>query len=100
MDKSIEKDWKFESIKKTNGTSLIDINSNDDFNLKNGEFYYSLVAKDSLVAKGSYIHQNNLLIFNYKQPKDTVRYYNITQLTDSVLTISENDVLYSFCVEF
>lgn len=95
---SIEKDWKFESIKKTNGTSLIEINSNDDFNLKNGEFYYSLVAKDSLVAKGSYIHQNNLLIFNYKQPKDTVRYYNITQLTDSVLTISENDVLYSFAL--
>ncbi|MFY0630563.1 MAG: Na+ dependent nucleoside transporter [Flavobacteriaceae bacterium] len=95
---TIEKDWKFESVKKTDGTSLVEVNSNDDFNLKDGKFHYSLVAKDSLVAKGSYIHQNNLLIFNYKQPKDTVRYYNITQLTDSLLTISENDVLYSFAL--
>ncbi len=93
---SLEKDWKFESIKKTDGTSLVEINSNDSFHLKEGNFKYSLVAKDSLSAEGNYIHQNNLLIFNYTQPKDTVRYYNITQLTGSILTISENDVLYSF----
>ena len=49
-----------------------------------------------MVAEGTYIHQNNLLIFNFKNPNDTVRYYNITQLTDSTLTISESDLVYSF----
>lgn len=93
---TIEKGWKFESIKKNDGTSIIEINSSDYFHLSEGKFTYSLKAKDSLVAEGSYIHQNNLLIFNYKRPIDTVRYYNINQVTDSILMIAENNVLYSF----
>tara|TARA_R110001632_G_scaffold42605_7_gene107906 strand:- start:11361 stop:13103 length:1743 start_codon:yes stop_codon:yes gene_type:complete len=96
---TIEKDWRFESIKKNDGTSTVEINSNDSFSLKAGKFHYSLVAQDSLVAEGTYIHQNNLLIFNFNNPNDTVRYYNITQLTDSILTLSENDVLYSFTLD-
>ena len=96
---TIEKEWRFESIKKNNGTSLVEINSTDSFTLSEGKFTYSLAAKDSLVAEGTYIHQNNLLIFKYSTPTDTVRYYNITQLSDTVLTLSENDVLYSFNLE-
>ena len=93
---TIEKEWRFESIKKNNGTSLVEINSTDSFTLSEGKFTYSLAAKDSLVAEGTYIHQNNLLIFKYSTPKDTVRYYNISQLSDTILTLSENDVFYSF----
>jgi CNT family concentrative nucleoside transporter len=93
---TIEKEWRFESIKKNNGTSLEKINSTDSFTLSEGKFTYSLAAKDSLVAEGTYIHQNNLLIFKYSTPTDTVRYYNINQLSDTILTLSENDVFYSF----
>ena len=93
---TIEKEWRFESIKKNNGTSLVEINSTDSFTLSEGKFTYSLAAKDSLVAEGTYIHQNNLLIFKYSIPTDTVRYYNISQLSDTILTLSENDVFYSF----
>ncbi|MAC86687.1 MAG: Na+ dependent nucleoside transporter [Gammaproteobacteria bacterium] len=93
---TIEKDWKFESIKNNNGTSLVEINSTDSFTLSEGKFTYSLAAKDSLVAEGTYINQNNLLIFKYSIPTDTVRYYNISQLSDTILTLSENDVFYSF----
>jgi CNT family concentrative nucleoside transporter len=93
---TIEKEWRFESIKKNNGTSLVEINSTDSFTLSEGKFTYSLAAKDSLVAEGTYIHQNNLLIFKYSTPTDTVRYYNISQLSDTILTLSENDVFYSF----
>ena len=42
------------------------------------------------------MHQNNLLIFKYNQPKDTIRYYNIVELTNNNLTLAENDVLYKF----
>ncbi len=94
---NIEKNWNFSSITTIKGTSLVSsTEAKDVLNLSKGEFNYSVFAKDSLHFSGSYIHQNNLLIFNYKQPKDTVRYYNITQLSDSLLTFSENNVLYNF----
>ena len=95
FSQTLEQNWRFISVEKA-GEEIVEINENDRFNLKGGKFHYSIVAKDSLHAKGSYIHQNNLLIFKYKSPKDTVRYYNISKLTDSLLTISENDVVYSF----
>ena len=96
VGQSIEKDWKFESIKNNSGVSLVNVNPSDSFSLKDGEFNYSLLSKDSLVAKGSYIHQNNLLTLNYSLPKDTVRSYKIVEITDSILTLSENETLYSF----
>jgi len=107
VGQSIEKDWKFESIKNNSGVSLVNVNPSDLFSLKDGEFNYSLLSKDSLVAKGSYIHQNNLLTLNYSLPKDTVRsykiveitdsiFYKIVEITDSILTLSENETIYSF----
>ena len=96
VGQSIEKDWKFESIKNNSGVSLVNVNPSDSFSLKDGEFNYSLLSKDSLVAKGSYIHQNNLLTLNYSLPKDTVRSYKIVEITDSILTLSENETIYSF----
>lgn len=95
FSQSIEQNWNFQSIEKQ-GENIISIDNTDTFTLKDGKFNYSLVAKDSLRAEGTYIHQNNLLIFNYTQPSDTVRYYNIAQLSDSILTIIENDVSYTF----
>ena len=95
FSQSVEQNWNFQSIEKQ-GENIIPIDNTDTFTLKDGKFNYSLVAKDSLRAEGTYIHQNNLLIFNYTQPSDTVRYYNIAQLSDSILTITENDVSYTF----
>ena len=96
VGQSIEKDWKFESIKNNSGVSLVNVTPTDSFSIKDGEFNYSLLSKDSLVAKGTYIHQNNLLTLNYSSPKDTVRSYKIVEVTDSILTLSENETLYSF----
>lgn len=97
FSQSIEQNWNFHSIEKQ-GENIISIDNTDTFTLKDGKFNYSLVAKDSLRAEGTYIHQNNLLIFNYTEPSDTVRYYNIAQLSDSILTITENDVSYTFSI--
>jgi len=96
VGQSIEKDWKFESIKNNSGVSLVNVSPTDSFSIKDGEFSYSLLSKDSLVAKGSYIHQNNLLTLNYSLPKDTVRSYKIVEITDSILTLSENETIYSY----
>ncbi|CAL2106859.1 concentrative nucleoside transporter, CNT family [Tenacibaculum sp. 190524A02b] len=93
---NIDRKWNFSSITTTNGTELFSVTELDTMKLSSGEFNYSLTAKDNLKASGTYIHQNNLLIFNYKEPKDTVRYYNIAQLTDTSLVLSEKNVFYRF----
>ncbi|MGC6284283.1 MAG: NupC/NupG family nucleoside CNT transporter [Polaribacter sp.] len=91
----IDKSWSFSSIKNQHKESLFEIDSTDTFTLDNGAFEYQLKAKD-LKASGTYIRQNNLLIFNYQQPKDTVRYYNIVSLSDDSLIISEVGIHYAF----
>ncbi len=96
VGQSIEKNWNFLSVENTKGEQLFTTTESDYFNLANGEFVYTLSEKDTLEASGNYIHQNNLLILSYKQPKDTVRYYNIVSLSDSELTLSESNVLYKF----
>ena len=93
---TIEKNWKFESIKNNNEISIVEINTNDSLKLADGKFFYSLAAKDSLITKGIYNLQNNILTFKYSFPKDTVRNYNIIDLTDSTLILSENETTYSF----
>jgi CNT family concentrative nucleoside transporter len=93
---SIEKNWNFSSIENINKEGIVNINKGDYFKLKEGKFSYFLENKDSLYAYGNYISQNNLLIFNYTKPKDTVRYYNIVNLTNDKLSLSEGDITYNF----
>ena len=92
----INKSWQFENIQNETGTSLFSVNENDVLELKNGEFKYSLEAKDNLQASGDYIFQNNLLVFYYNTPNDTIRRYKITEFTDSTLVFKEKNIKYSF----
>lgn len=89
--------WNFESITNQDGKSLFSINREaDSLLLKNNRFYYQLLAKDSLRAHGDYILQNDLLVFFYKNPTDTIRRYRIKTLNDSALVFTENGVHYAF----
>ena len=93
----LEKQWEFEAIQNNSGDPIFPINTtNDVLKLEKGAFSYSLEAKNNLKASGDYLYQNNLLVFYYTQPKDTVRTYKITQLTDSTLVFTEKDVTYRF----
>lgn len=91
----LEKDWKFSSIKNQSGTESIAIDSSDIFSLIDGKFTYQLKQNTASVNTGNYIRQNNLLIFHFKYPKDTVRYFNIVSLDESTLVLTENDVTYN-----
>jgi CNT family concentrative nucleoside transporter len=94
---TIEKDWKFSSIKNDSDDALFPINSeNDFFTLNNGSFEYTLEAKDNLKASGDYIFQNDLLVLFYSKPNDTIRRYRVSKVTDSTLVLSENNIQYSF----
>jgi CNT family concentrative nucleoside transporter len=91
----IEQNWSISSIKKNDGKEFIKTDSTDVFNLKDGKFTYSLKERGNLKASGNYIHQNNLIIFNFKEPKDTVRYFNIVSFDAARLVLSENDIIYN-----
>ncbi len=94
---TLEKEWRFSAIENSNKEPLFEVNSETDyFNLNQGSFKYHLQAKDNLTASGDYIFQNNLLILFYNQPTDTIRRYRVTQVTDSTLVFSENNITYKF----
>ncbi|MFT5216956.1 MAG: CNT family concentrative nucleoside transporter [Glaciecola sp.] len=91
----IEKKWQFEAITNQNNESLFNIHPEaDTLSLTAGEFNFTLNAKNNLKASGDYILQNNLLVFYYTQPNDTIRRYKITTKTDSTLVFTENGVNY------
>ncbi|MBV7269374.1 nucleoside transporter C-terminal domain-containing protein [Winogradskyella luteola] len=92
----LEKTWQFDAIENTDGESLFNISKSDTIKFISGEFKYSLEGKNNLNAEGDYMLQNNLLIFYYSQPNDTIRRYKIQELTDSTLVFSERDILYKF----
>lgn len=92
---TVDKDWKFESIKRDT-SSLFKISDSDIFKLKDGKFTYSLTAKNNLKAEGTYQVNDSELVFTYTKPKDTVRSYQIVELSETSLKISENDIVYSF----
>jgi len=92
----IDQKWQFKAIEQNN-SNLVAIDAATDFlTLKNNQFEYQLAAKNNLTAKGDYLVQNDLLIFYYTQPTDTIRRYRITEHTDSTLVFTENTTKYSF----
>jgi CNT family concentrative nucleoside transporter len=97
IGQSIEKNWQFNAIENEKGEILFPVNPEKDaFNLSEGIFEYRLEAKNNLEAAGEYIFQNNLLVLFYSKPNDTIRRYRISELTDSTLVFSENNIRYSF----
>lgn len=91
--------WNFSSIQNSLGENVIPTTENDKLTLETGAFQYQLAAKDNLKASGDYIYQNNLLVFYYNEPNDTIRKYKISTLTDSTLVFNEKGVSYHFSKE-
>ena len=95
FSQSIEKTWQIDAVKNQEGINLYNIETTtDSLTLNNGEFSFSLKAKDSVNASGNYLVQNNLLIFYYDIPEGEVKRFKITQLTDSTLVFSDKDINY------
>ncbi|GAB4155946.1 MAG: hypothetical protein Tsb0033_05920 [Winogradskyella sp.] len=92
----LEKTWQFTAIENTETGYTIPVSESDVLKFKDGDFNYKLLAKDSLKASGYYTLQNNLLVFYYNKPKDTIRKYKIRELTDSTLVFTEKATMYRF----
>ena len=92
---SIEKKWQFQAIENDTVSNQFQLSESDVFLLDKGDFKYN-IASGNLEASGDYLHQNNLLVFYYNQPNDTIRRYKISELTDSTLVFVENNTTYRF----
>lgn len=92
----LEKTWQFTSIENNQTNESLPITDSDVLKFKDGDFTYKVISKDSLKASGHYTFQNNLLVFYYNTPKDTIRKYKVREFTDSTLVFTEKSTFYSF----
>ncbi len=93
----LEKKWQFSSIENSKGIAITKINKETDYlNISESSFSYQIESKNNLNAEGDLIFQNNLLVFYYTLPNDTIRRYKITEHTDSTLVFKEKEVYYKF----
>ncbi len=93
----LEKIWQFSSIENSKGIAITKINKETDYlNISESSFSYQIESKNNLKAEGDLIFQNNLLVFYYTLPNDTIRKYKITEHTDSTLVFKEKEVYYKF----
>lgn len=89
--------YAFRSITDSSGAELVPVSPGDSIHvLPDHTFRYSLAAKNSLHAEGSWSANGHVLSFRYSLPSDTVRQYEILEQNDTLLTIRENSVLFSF----
>lgn len=95
LAQDLNKSWQFESIQNEAAEEFIPVTNKDVLTFNNGEFNYSLEAENALKSTGDYIFQNNLLVFYYNQPKDTIRRFKITEHTDSTLVFKEKTIKYA-----
>ena len=93
----LEKKWQFSSIENSKGIAITKINKETDYlNISESSFSYQIESKNNLKAEGDLIFQNNLFVFYYTLPNDTIRKYKITEHTDSTLVFKEKEVYYKF----
>ena len=93
LGQNLNKIWKLDSYDKEN--TNFKITDTSLLKLEDGVFEYS-TSFPELMSSGNYIHQNNLILFYYSKPNDTIRKFNIEKLSDSTLVLAEKNVLYNY----
>ena len=95
FSQDLEQDWKFNTVTTSDGTSLLKSEEAKFFSLVDGKFEFPVFGAYEK-ASGTYLQQNNLIIFNTTIPKKELRYFNIVSFDNARLVLSEGDVTYTF----
>ncbi len=97
LAQEIEQEWQINFIQTSDSQNFFEENqSNGILDLQNGSFSTYTTDKFNTLATGDYIYQNNLLVFYFSTPTDTIKRYRISELTDSTLVFSEKNATYKF----
>jgi len=92
---TISKSWTFQSAKDTTQTHT-GFDSNDNMVLEDGRFTINSQKGEGIKAQGDYLYQNNLLVFFFNEPADSIQKFRITELTDDSLLLTDNSNTYTF----
>ncbi len=85
FDNVLQKEYSYESVSGIN----LDINLTDFLNLnKDGSFQYQV---DYIYANGNWELLNDVLVFQYINPVDTIRYFSILEANKKLLVLVEGD---------
>ena len=95
FSQDLEQDWKLNTVTTSDGTSLLKSEEAKFFSLVDGKFEFPDFGAYER-ASGTYLQQNNLIIFNATLPKKELRYFNIVSFDNARLVLSEGDVTYTF----
>ncbi|MCF4101957.1 Na+ dependent nucleoside transporter [Gillisia sp. M10.2A] len=95
QSQSISKNWSFQSLEDSTKVQT-DFSQEDRLILEEGLFEIKSTNNDSVKASGDYLYQNNLLVFFYTTPKDTIKKFRISSLSDEVLVITNNTNTFTF----
>ncbi|AUC83875.1 Na+ dependent nucleoside transporter [Polaribacter sp. ALD11] len=95
LGQDLEQDWAFDAVTKSDGSSELKSEETKVFSLANSKFEFPAFGENEK-ASGTYLRQNNLIIFNFKKPKEELRYFNIVSFDNASLILSEGDVTYKF----
>lgn len=95
QSQTLSKNWSFQETQDSEQLER-HFSKQDQLFLDNGRFEIRVGERDSIKAQGDYLYQNNLLIFFYNPPNDTIRKFRVTELSDTALTISDNYTSYTF----
>lgn len=88
--------WQFKSILSESGDTLRQVSEVDSMHvLEDGTFTYGLNALD-LIAAGQWKYNGDRMLYAYDRPNDTVRHYGLQFFGDSLMTLEENGVNYTF----
>jgi len=91
----LSKDWSFQSAEKS-GEIQNNFSPEDILSLTDGHFEIKSASDETIKSQGDYLYQNNLLVFFYNPPNDTIRKFRILEISDSTLVISDNYNTYNF----
>ncbi len=95
QSQTLSKNWSFQE-NEDSAQIQKHFSNQDQLFLNEGRFEIKTAEGDSIKAQGDYLYQNNLLIFFYNPPNDTIRKFRVAELSDTSLTISDNNTSYTF----
>ncbi|MEP6260150.1 MAG: nucleoside transporter C-terminal domain-containing protein [Gillisia sp.] len=90
---SITKTWNFDKAGDTTKVQN-DFSVNNLLTLDEGRF--EIKAGEENISTGDYLYQNNLLVFFFDVPNDSIRKFRITTLNDTTLVLSDSENTYNF----
>ena len=90
---SITKTWNFD---KAGDTTKVQNNFSANNLLTLDEGRFEIKAGEENISTGDYLYQNNLLVFFFDVPNDSIRKFRIATLNDTTLVLSDSENTYNF----